>query len=724
MYMLPWPAWPGRTLLYAAIVSMAAYLVWQLAAEDGGSPEGLHPYRQLVTKPAFWIVAGAGVAFTVWHAAAERFIYFWDTVAYWKAAYYYYYDNWNAIRATLDNVYGTIKHEEYNLLPTMLVAPGINALGYSLPAYTGFVFLCFQVPFGLLLAGTLMRGGQDMGLQGRPLLWLPVTFTALIPPLLLPLQQGLIDAVALPFTAILLAATYLQKPERIRANTIVAIGLAVFFLPITRRYFGIWVLAWFMAYGGVATLRLLADKTFSFKQWRSVALSLTLALLLALGLWAALFMPFLTRSLLTDYGDLYKAYQRGNIWVDLSDITDAFGPAVIGMAALGLALAVWRGGRNRWFALTVGAHLVAATLLHLRLNNFSPQHYYLIAGDAAALCFFAFAGLYRWAAGRLLAWALAALLAAGTLHSFMGLALPDSVLGYLSRIDGRPRVRPDLPQVQALTTYLNELTLEGRKTVYVACSGYTLNDDILDNAFWPERVRSLPGLAHPHSHVDRRDGFPQALLSADFVVVSTPVAYHLHPDDQQIVGVFSQRLQDTSSLGRHYRTLRSTQLDGGLTAIVLQKTQGYTAADLAALRDTFARAYPDYPRMREFTPWPSRIAIRTLPGTAEAVVDMETKNLLLKPTREGPAQIDFDLYMECRSLSFTPQASTKKDAKAPNAHLRISLDGKVVYDQLITPQNLPPCKMNVSRGQKLNIQFLQGPGIESGWVELGGFGLE
>src|SRR5262245_38826641 len=52
--------------------------------------------------------------------------------------------------------------------------------------------------------------------------------------------------------------------------------------------------------------------------------------------------------------------------------------------------------------------------------------------------------------------------------------------------------------------------------------------------------------------VDKRDGFPRALLTAKYVIVASPIQYHVSPRDQRVVGIPEQLILDGRNIGASF----------------------------------------------------------------------------------------------------------------------------------------------------------------------------
>ena len=135
--------------------------------------------------------------------------------------------------------------------------------------------------------------------------------------------------------------------------------------------------------------------------------------------------------------------------------------------------------------------------------------------------------------------------------------------------------------------------------VYVAASGALRSSSVrsadlmLDDPFRPgvraSDLTSGSRLYVPHTpHIDSRDGNPTtALLQAQYVVVATPVQYHLPPDEQHIVRTAVEEFTEGRPLARDFELLPdSYTLADGARVRVYRRTRPSTEA---VVLGTFAR---------------------------------------------------------------------------------------------------------------------------------------
>lgn len=158
-----------------------------------------------------------------------------------------------------------------------------------------------------------------------------------------------------------------------------------------------------------------------------------------------------------------------------------------------------------------------------------------------------------------------------------------------------PFQRNDIKQIHDLVDYLNVLTLDTDKRVYINASGEILNNSIIESIDKPYSNNPLHNQCIS-SDVDLRDGFPTDFLSAAIVVTTEPVELHLREGTQEVVRYLSEQIKDPASpIGKHFmKDSRSFNLDRGVVAYIYIKTSEFSKADLEKIAEYYTNYYPGY----------------------------------------------------------------------------------------------------------------------------------
>lgn len=582
---------------------------------------------------AFWLVAGLALLLGIGIVAQERWVRSYDDAGYYQGCVYVAREMLpNFLTQGIRYLYHTIETEEYNALLCYWVGPGLRFAGVDIPTYTLVLGLLGLLPFGYLVQALIRHWAEDAGAPDT--MGVAAGFIALLmPAVYAPWIHGMADIALLPFATVALI-TGIRILDNARAGKSVQhvpmgvwlmTALVLILLPLLRRYFGIYVVAWVGAFGVGLLLELLAKRV-SWRTFLSYAAALGgLALITGL-VWYRLFPHFFASLFFKQYADVYKAYRAGDLGLDLHYLWTQFGPLTWVLAALGL-IALSTSPRLRFVGWVLALHLVLTTTGVLRIQSFSPHHYYLLAPTLSLLA----------GAGMLLPWAL--IRKEGMMRRFLGAgwtaltltavvgsffyttplyALSPSVRRFAplaASVSLQPRVRHDLNVLRSLAEDVRQLNPNGSKRVYIAGSGASFNDDVFRNLFIPDFSPGVSGLISgvQHAQVDRRDPFPKAFLTADLVILPVPMLYHLKPEDQQLAAWVQHTVTDSVGLGRHYRLLKRYALEDA-EARVYERISSLPIADVAASLASLRAAYPDYPAMYQLPDAPALESLYALPG--------------------------------------------------------------------------------------------------------------
>jgi hypothetical protein len=307
----------------------------------------------------------------------------------------------------------------------------------------------------------------------------------------------------------------------------------------------------------------------------------------------------LWRVVTTDYADRFSGYKvHASLAAELAAWRDHFGVLAVAAVLVALAVLVAAPACRRVAAL-LALHLVVTFALMRRVQDPSPQHWYLYLAVILVVVAWALtaalAALRAATARRALVAAASAL---AVLSTGWAVAAPVGALaGWLPGPRFAPQVRRDLGEVERLLATLDWLLAAAPGYVYVLGSTPTLSDTSLGFANLSLGTRfAAPGLIAQAAHMDLRDGFPANLLEARYVVVSDPVQCRQPADDQQVVAVPAAQILAGRGLGAAFVRLPGQfLLDGEVTAYLYRRERPFTPDEVATLVAELRATWPDRP---------------------------------------------------------------------------------------------------------------------------------
>ena len=566
---------------------------------DNGYGKLLKSARKLslVQVSALALIAVAFMAFVCYWPRQDRFVYFWDYAAYWgKTIKRIHFMESNPVSQSLETLFQSINSDDYNLfLPTLLAFP-LHLSGYTFPRYVVICCVLFLLPtlyiLGLIVVKLSMRPNKGW-------LYVACVFAAFCFPVnYYSVFHGYIDVgYLLPMAC----AAYLLVDydfRRISPLKNVVIALLLVLIWICRRYTVYFIIGYVVVMLVKAVAVMLADG--SIKSIKAIVVDFLMIGTISIGLLLLFFRRFFLHALLTDYAQLYSAY-NGTLSGKVMELVSTFGyisAALILLSGILCLLTKWQIG-NYVALLVMG---VAEVVLFWKTQNMGPQHRMILIVPVYILCVMP---LVHWPQderlphGKVLARRAAAILCMMAMvmnftMAFSGF-LPAADCGALFSERYTPFQRNDIEALNKLGKKLNALTKGTKKHVYIAASGIILNSDILKKLKMPESDNAVPNM-YKTMDVDLRDGFPAKFLKADYVVATDPIQVHL-PTGQEVVTYLSALVQDQESyIGRHFKPIDEIVLDGGVVARIYEKADAFTDDDLRQLREHYEALYPDHPK--------------------------------------------------------------------------------------------------------------------------------
>ncbi|HKH93050.1 MAG TPA: hypothetical protein VKA54_14685 [Gemmatimonadaceae bacterium] len=495
---------------------------------------------------------------------------------------------------------------DYSLLPAVLPAPILLALHGGRVTYIVTCAVLYLVPFVLLLGATAAALAPE---RKRRAFWFGAVAAVALPALWLPTLRGYPDAGASALVAAALVL-FLRDTELRLRWTPAAIGVCLAVAILFRRHFAYPALSLMVVIGGYGLLAAV-DRLRTRTPGRSVARvivgEMSGAMRAATWFGGALVLlgpGFVVRAMRTNYTDLYASYMRPPA-VIAGSFAEQFGWAAWILATLGYVAAWhWRALDRRRLALVLVVMLLTLGLWTFRVRQIGV-HYALHAVPLITLGHFALAWtVTQRARGR----PLQSLFVVGAasyaiVNAVRGLAPLHDVPPALEHTRWLATSRPPLrwSDYDEIVRLVRDLRREAGRTdpVYVAASGALRSSSVrsadlmLDDPFRPGvRASDITWgsrLYVPHTpHIDSRDGNPTtALLQAKYVVVATPVQYHLSPDEQHIVRTAVEEFTEGRPLARDFEVLPDsyTLADSARVRVYRRTRPSSEAASL----ETFAR---------------------------------------------------------------------------------------------------------------------------------------
>jgi hypothetical protein len=546
--------------------------------------------------PLLALFLGANL-FAVYFVSQEKYIYFWDTAGYWIR----YQDLCALLVREPLKAFWTIAHsirgDDYNCLEVLLLTPFRFFFGDGrLPYILSVVNIYFVISVVIFYFVFKKISTNYFGDQSALLPSVSALTLLLLPNFWIPVLVGWPDVAGVAVIGVILLI-FLDGPvETQKLWKLFILGSLLCLLVLMRRWYAYWVVSFFIALSLERLIDNFGRYHLEIKQYLPAAVKICLLGMLSASLFFAIATPVAKQMLITRYGDIFSAYKTENPAIQ---VFRELGLFIILLFSSGVVCGVLD-RKTRLFSLFLLFQLATVFLLFSAVQNFDRHHFYLLIPGIVVFVFFSLSKIFsRLKTTALRTFFLAAYVLLLTLN-FTVVLIPGAAghltkLAFLfSKTEYYPLVRNDLGEIARVKRTLQNLTEDSGdsiSTIYVLSSSLTLNDDVLRNACRDDR--GLYGRILRTSHVDKRDGFPNGLLQAKYVVVTDPVGYSLRPTDQRVIGIPAGEMIAGKGIGTAFARLPyEFVLDGNVRVHIYEKVRPFRKDDLAQLIRAFIEYYP------------------------------------------------------------------------------------------------------------------------------------
>lgn len=525
-------------------------------------------------------------AISAFYVSLENNVYYWDYLTYFNRA-----TKLNALYhghpfKAIGKIFSSVWKSDYNYLPSIILSFSIELTQNHRQSYIQTILLFYFMPFAALFVAifskiTRVSHWKDLLLPSM----LVFTNMALIGPLL----RGFPDVGGMIFIecAILLAMVN-DYSESISVKKSIQLGAVLWGAFLFRRWYAYTVVALYVS------LPIFNYFHFNSKIYYKRLLNTAKSFLIS-GVSSIVFVlvfqfGLLLKILRTDYSVAYSAYQKP-MMVSINAIFGAFGLYLVPFLALGVLFLIREKDKRLVLSLAFCLfNLIFSAFLFLRTQSPGIQHIIpfsfwmlMLAAYGAMRLFHSF----RWGS---------------VFQVVFCIILPTVLLVALfcDRPYQIPFLREMLPLRLAPITTENfqiyqqlvddlEHVYKPQGSVAILSSSFVLNESIVEN------VSNYRLVTEDVAHVDLRDHFKSTLLNARYVVVVSPVQTHLALSDQRVITVPAYEILNGEGVGKNYKKVgRSYELKPGIYAYIYEKTEPFSADEIACLNGELYKYYPDW----------------------------------------------------------------------------------------------------------------------------------
>lgn len=567
----------------------------------------------IITSGIWWETIISAMLFTalllfvICFIDREHFIYFWDSANYWSMYQYFNVLFAESPLAALGEVIVSVRYEEYNLFPVVLLLPAGLLLGDSRLSYVLGNTVLFCLPAIIFFAYFFKtRISEEPKLNscrfgfiiavlwfgGAPQLWVPVLY-------------GYLDSGGL-LLAIGVLMIYCRKSLRDQSYfSILSIALLLSLMVVFRRWYAYWVVGFLAGVTIVNITILVREYRTNYRKYLPTVGRLFMLGSLSLALFIFFATPQAIKMLTTNYADIYSGFKSTTSFLGvLQDLYGHFGLLILASAAFGFFLSV-KSAKLKSIALVLFLQFWFSLIVFTNTQDMNNHHFYILFPSLFFFSCYSWVVLLACVKGKrseVLCWFTMFFLL--LIHFSIVLSPPvatalqkiDFVLPKLRHV---PMNRQDIEEIDNILKYINERNVSGVDKVYVLASSSVLNDAILRN-----ECSALTGKSPicnnfvTTAHVDKRDGVPLRFFKSKYIITSTPAQFHLNKKDQQVIEILRDMVVKREGFGRNYKKLEAEFiLDGNTRVLIYQRlNEKFDENDLREISDIFVKMYPRHKR--------------------------------------------------------------------------------------------------------------------------------
>lgn len=553
------------------------------------------------TKPGEWVCIAlilTGVVILSYMIIKQNnFIYFWDYGREWKSALSL---KNRVIQNPIDAlkwIYWTINNEDYNSLMPLLITFPMYLFGDSFKTWVLLIEVFYMSPAIVIIALLVRKNLEILNIKSLscPFIVFGVSFMPILQWVLLSGFMDILEIILVSCT-LLLSIDIDYSNIDIKRNILIsgALILLVFF----RRYFAYYVVGYLCSQFLVAILQF--EK--SEKPWEIIkgyfvntfiigSISLTVLLVF--------FRDFVYRSVFNNFSVAYKAWD-GTLQEKFARIPIVFGGVIISLVTVGCMYYIFKNKKAFIVITSLWANIIVTTMLLWRIIQMDYHQYYLVIVPVILLSFICFGGLLP--QKKSMAHGIFITASVYIVINFLCMfwpvfhTIPCKFLFTQTYYESKER--NDIEEIHRLVAELKSISDDDPSVMfYTLASSGVLTSDIIKSSELPDSLNALPAMADTHN-VDLRDGFPNAFLNADYLVVADPVQTHLPVDTQKIITYLAEQVLDSDSLiGSHYEIVEEYLLDNNVKAKLYRRVASFGRDVYEQLFNYFTSAYPDYPEL-------------------------------------------------------------------------------------------------------------------------------
>lgn len=511
-------------------------------------------------------------------------------------------DVWDTLKMT----YESMLYQEYSYFPEWFLSLPIMIIGNTFPRFVIAMFNFFVMPANLLLAIMVIWVKDRLSIKNSMFIFVSFAFIILFTANILPMKLGYIGSAGLPFIGFMMLTMLTMKMDELDIKKAMFIGLNLVIIVLVRRWFSYVAVSYFIAIPSIYLLLCFVNRDFNHEKFKSFLLNVFVSGVSALLILAIGFFPLLKTFITYDYQLAYQSAKIGGYLYALEWFKTFYSPFITALFILGLIEGILN-RKLRFLTLAYTASILIIILLFYRIQVFGSHHYYIINMYVALVTILGLVFLFTRLPKKILP-IIGIFLIIAMVANFALLfvkregTLINRALDFFQPLSTSlhypPRYREDVDTIRDISTYL-DYTPSAGEYVYVLAGSANFTDDVLRNAWFPEKLNSVRNI-EPTMQLDTRDGVPSLFFKYSYVVVTDPIQYHNGEEFQRVIGILADGMLHDEELKAYYYLEKTFTIKDDIKVYIYKLIEDIPFEIIDKYSKKFKALYPDLPFLYEF----------------------------------------------------------------------------------------------------------------------------
>lgn len=527
----------------------------------------------------------------------HEFIYYWDYAGYYKMTLGQIVNFHTSPINTLGWIYNSLANE-YNLtIPSILAFP-LYILGENYSTYVILNHSLFVIPTCFVYTILIENISYKFSFKYKIPIHYVFCFFLISSSFYVPTLNGYADATCIYYISLAYLFLFSNKFEEYNKRDTVILAILLVTLLIMRRAYAFWIVGY-----GLTLIIYIIGYTLSFNENRKHIFTVLLKKVIFIVTISFIFLicffsKFFISAVNMNIGVSYSAWDVFNNYEKFITTIKYYGTSIVVIFII-LCIIQWR-SKTKNISISIMIPNILIIILMCTIGTFGVHTYYQFSGQLIFLIVLGLLNIYNYKFFKSkVIYAIIFVYFINILNFMNSINILEDNKLYNFMFTNQvfyPKKTEGINTIKAMASDLAELS-KNKKRIYVLASSHKINDDIIRNSNLPNKVDGLDLLSYT-AHADLRDGFPLDFLESEYIVVASPVQYHIIPDGQRVIGILSnEMLKEKTKISDNFTKIKSYSLesDDNIKIYIYKKISDFSEEDLNFLINTFDLYYSDYP---------------------------------------------------------------------------------------------------------------------------------